>query len=81
MNNKEKLTSAFRHGLELDSSIAIDSLQYREIPEWDSIGHMALVAEIEDQFDIVLTTEEVIALSSFKAAIEILSKHEIEPLD
>lgn len=81
MNNNEKLILAFRRGLELDPSVDVETLQYREIPEWDSIGHMALVAEIEDQFDLVLSTEEVVSLSSFTAAKEILTSHKIESLE
>ncbi|MFE5278869.1 hypothetical protein [Bacillus cereus] len=38
---------------------------------------MALVAEIDDQFDIMLDTDDVLDLSSFAKAKEILQKYDI----
>lgn len=80
MTNTEKLQDAFRGSLELDPSTDVSTLEYRAIPEWDSIGHMVLVAEIESQFDVMLTTEQVVALSSFPAAVDILRSHGVEDL-
>lgn len=75
MPNRQKLEHAFRQGLGLDEDYIVEDLEYRSIPEWDSIAHMALVAEIEDAFDVMLPTDDVIALSSYKVCIEILNKH------
>lgn len=72
----EDLESAFVSGLGIDgSSVEWSALGYRGIPEWDSVAHMALVAEIEDRFDVMLEVEDVIALSSFSAAQQILGKY------
>lgn len=81
MDNLESLTKTFITGLELDSSTDPSSLEYRAIPEWDSIGHMALIAEIEDCFQVQLETSEVIELSSFNKAREILSRHGVTGLE
>lgn len=75
MNSTEKLQAAFHKSLELDPAVEVSDLQYRAIPEWDSIGHMVLVAEIENEFDVMLSTDEVVALSSFPAAVDILKAH------
>jgi len=78
--NTDKLRDAFLTSLELDPSVDVTALKYREIPEWDSIGHMALVASIEDAYDVMLTTDQVIALSSFDAAIDILKDQGVDGL-
>jgi acyl carrier protein len=72
----EKLKAAFIEGLGIDPA-ATDwaSLQYRGVREWDSVAHMALVAEIEDAFDVMLETDDVIGMSSFEAAKQILAKY------
>lgn len=75
MSNQSKLEDAFRLGLEVGPEVDVNLLEYRSIPEWDSIAHMALVAEIEEAFDVMLPTEDVIALSSFTKCVEILGKH------
>ncbi len=74
-----KLQQAFIDALGLDGD-ATDwaNLKYRGIPEWDSVAHMQLVAEIEDAFDIMLETDDVIGMSSFTVAREILAKYGVD---
>lgn len=45
--------------------------------EWDSVGHMELVAELEDAFDISMDTDDIIEFNSFEAGIKILAKYNI----
>lgn len=75
--NTQKLRSVFAEALEIDVSQVTDDLKYNAIAEWDSVAHMALVAEIEDQFDVMLDTDDVLDMSSFAKAKEILTKYEV----
>ncbi|MFA9458934.1 acyl carrier protein [Halalkalibacter sp. AB-rgal2] len=75
--NTQKLRTIFAESLNIDESLVTDDLTYNSIPEWDSIAHMALVAEIDDQFDIMLDTDDVIDMSSFAEAKRILTKYEV----
>ena len=78
MNFNDKLKDAFIIGLALPASEDVAGAEYGRTKGWDSVAHMALVAEIEAAFDIMLDTEEVISMSSFKRAQEIVSKHAID---
>ncbi len=71
---ESKLKSIFSESLGIDESIVTDSLRYAEIPQWDSVAHMALVAAIEEGFDIMIDTEDVIDMSSFEKAKQIVAK-------
>lgn len=73
--NETRLQRAFMDALAIDGDIPWDSLEYRSIPEWDSVAHMQLIAEIEDVFDVMLETDDVIALSSFRIAEQILERY------
>lgn len=64
--------------LGIEEYLVVDSLKYQSIPQWDSISHMVLISEIEDAFDIEIDTDEVIDMSSFAKAKEIVAKHDIE---
>jgi acyl carrier protein len=78
MNSEEKLINAFVAGLGIEASTTDwENLKYREIPEWDSVAHMQVIAEIEDQFDIMLEIEDVIAMSSYPTARELVAKYGI----
>ncbi|AWK60904.1 acyl carrier protein [Helicobacter cinaedi] len=55
----------------------VQTLQYQAIPAWDSVGHMALMAALEEAFSIELETDDIIDFSSFEKGIEILKKYGI----
>ena len=71
----ERLKAAFVEGLGIPRDSDFESLSYRGIPEWDSVAHMQLVNQIELAFDIMLETDDVLDMSSFTKATEIVKKH------
>jgi acyl carrier protein len=73
----EKLKDAFTTALALPPGTDIENAQYALTDGWDSVAHMALVAEIESAFDIMMDTDEVIGMSSYSKAKEILARHGI----
>jgi len=78
MANQEKLITVFTQALGVSSEIIIDNLQYNSIPEWDSVAHMLLITELEDSFDIMLDTDDIIDMSSPAKAREILIKYDVK---
>ena len=74
----EELKAAFSESLGLAPDSEFESLAYGQTKGWDSVAHMTLVAAIESKFDIMLDTDEVIALSSFGEAKRILSKRGLD---
>ena len=77
MSNLEKYVGAFEEIFEVDEETAKE-LKYQDINAWDSIGHMDLIATLEDSFDIEMNTDDIIDFSSYKKGIEILRKYGIE---
>lgn len=75
MTNLEKYNQAFIAALELSEDLLNGDLVYQSIENWDSVGHMGLVAELEDAFDIMLETDDIIDFSSYDKGIEILAKY------
>ncbi|GAA3861267.1 acyl carrier protein [Saccharothrix violaceirubra] len=66
----DRLRAVFVESLGLSDDVDVENLKYRDIDEWDSVGHMALVAAIEDEFDVEFETDQVIDMSSFKVAVD-----------
>jgi len=77
MTNIEKYKKAFTDSLGINLKDLKDSLKYNDIPEWDSIGHMTLISNLEDAFNITIETDDIVDFSSFKKGIEILKKQKI----
>jgi len=67
-----------KKGLELENIDNIEDLEYQGVVTWDSVGHMALIAELEESFDIMMETDDIIDFSSFKKGIEILKKYDVD---
>ena len=76
--NMEKYVESFKNGLMIDESVIVEELEYQSIDEWDSVGHMELIAELEETFDIALDADDIINFSSFKVGIDILKKYGVE---
>ncbi|MET0235717.1 MAG: acyl carrier protein [Kibdelosporangium sp.] len=72
MELTDRLRATFVEALALDGDVDVDNLKYRDIDAWDSVGHMGLVAAIEDEFDVQFDTDQVIDMSSFKVADDML---------
>lgn len=77
MNNYDKYVETFKTALDVQDVEKLVKLKYQDIPEWDSVGHMGLVAELEDEFDIEMETDDIIDFNSFKKGMEIMGKYNI----
>lgn len=75
MTNEEKYRHVFVETFSVDQAALPGKLEYNSIPEWDSIGHMGLVADLEDTFDISMEMDDVIDLSSYEKGKQILAKY------
>lgn len=71
----DRIKTVFRDTFGLTAEVDIEALTYRGIEAWDSVGHMQLVAALETEFDVMLETDDIIDMSSFDKAVEILAGH------
>tara|TARA_A100001388_G_C28646012_1_gene439527 strand:+ start:601 stop:837 length:237 start_codon:yes stop_codon:yes gene_type:complete len=74
----EKYKKVFTEALSIDQSKFDDKVKYNDIPEWDSIGHMTLISELEENFSISIDTDDVVDFSSFEVGKKILSKYGVK---
>ena len=77
MTNIEKYDEVFKKTLNVDDE-NLHGLEYQGVKDWDSIGHMSLMSELEDAFDIELETDDIINFSGYEKGKEILKKYGVE---
>lgn len=53
----------------------LGSLEYQSIQAWDSVGHMALMAALEDTFQIEMEIDDIIGFSSYVVGKDVLKKY------
>ena len=78
MTNKQKYDRIFITQFSLDEDTLKGDPEYNKVDAWDSIGHMGLIAEIEETFDIVLDGDDIIEFGSYTKGFMILAKYAIE---
>ncbi len=74
----ERYKNTFIKSLSINKENFQETLEYNQIPEWDSIGHMTLMSGLEEEFNISLETDDIVDFSSFKKGIEILNKYKVK---
>lgn len=77
MTNSEKYIHAFCEALCVGPD-QLEGLEYKGVSEWDSVGHMGLIAALETAFGIEMDSEDIIDLDSFNKGKEILKKYDVE---
>jgi len=78
MTNIEKYNNIFIETFDISNENLQDDLEYQSIPAWDSVGHMSLMAALEDEFDISLEMDDIIEFGTYKTGIETMKKYGVE---
>lgn len=78
MNNLEKYNKVFTESFSISQNQLDTNLEYNSIAAWDSVGHMGMIASLEEVFDIELDTDDIIEFSSYNIGFEILRKYDVK---
>jgi acyl carrier protein len=78
MSSLSKYKEIFQDSLSIKPESFDENIKYNEIPEWDSIGHMTLVSNLESEFDISIEVDDILDFSSYKKGVELLKKYKVE---
>lgn len=73
----EKYKEIFAQTFNVELS-EVEGLRFKECPEWNSVGHVTLIANIEEGFGITLNPEDMLDFNSFGAGIKLLQHHGID---
>ena len=76
MTNRAKYNKAFMDSLDVEEE-QLAGLSYQDVPAWDSVGHMGLISELEDAFDIQFETDDIVDFNSYEKGIDLLKKYNI----
>ena len=71
---EQRILDVFRDVLSAPTDVDTAELIYNDYPGWDSVGHMTLVAALEEKFDCMLEMDDILDMSSYAKVCEILSR-------
>ncbi len=69
MTNKEKYDNVFIECFSVSKDSLDDKFVYQCVPAWDSVGHMGMIAALEDAFGIMMETEDIVEFGSYTIGI------------
>ncbi len=78
MSNKEKYDAVFVECFGVKPGQLNAEFVYQCVPAWDSVGHMGMIAALEEAFNIVMETEDIIEFSSYTVGMEKLAKYGVD---
>lgn len=70
-----KYRDIFIQVFDLPNDYEVEKLEYQSVNEWDSVGHMSLIARLEEEFSISLDIDDVIDFDGFQSGKQILAKY------
>jgi len=76
MNNLSKYDTVFIENLMVEAK-DLPGLRYQETDNWDSVGHMQLMAALEEVFGIEMEIDDIIEFSSYEVGKNILGKYNV----
>ena len=77
MSNSEKYSKIFVKIFSVAKS-KLKKLKYQSVPQWDSVGHMSMIASLEDTFKITMDIDDIVDFSSFVKGKKILKKYKVK---
>lgn len=77
MTNREKYDHIFFSVFGVQQEDLL-KLSFKKTPEWDSVGHMGLISDLEEKFNILMEAEDIFGFTTYEKGEEILRKYGIE---
>ncbi len=77
MENIEKYNKVFAKVFNVPEERLDENFNTKTVDKWDSITHLSLMTEIEDEFDIMFDSEDILGFLSYNMGKEILAKYDI----
>ena len=72
MDNLKKYNDIFCRVLNVNDSVLNEKFTFKDVPQWDSVAHLSLISELEDEFDVLFESEDILHYGSYLNGIEIL---------
>ncbi len=78
MDNLNKYNQVFCETFGVSEDVLNDAFTFRAVPAWDSVAHLSLISNLEDEFDVMFDAEDILHYGSYLNGIEILKRYGVE---
>ncbi len=78
MTNLEKYNKVFADVLGVEEKVLNDSFTFKEVPQWDSVAHLSLIDALEEAFNVMFDSEDILHYGSYENGKKILGRYGVE---
>lgn len=78
MNNRETYKSVFTRVFSVDEDVLDASFNFKDVEGWDSLTHLTLISELEEEFNVFFETEDILHFGGYENGIKILSRYGVD---
>ena len=65
MNNLEKYNQIFKNVFGVDDSVLNEEFTFEKVEIWDSVAHLSLISDLENEFDIMFDSEDILHYGAY----------------
>ncbi|NHJ33398.1 MAG: acyl carrier protein [Asgard group archaeon] len=76
-NNQDKIIDIVSKILLVDKEEITDKISRNDFEAWDSMTHLVIISELEQNFDIILEDDDIAAMNTIGDIKTILTKYEV----
>jgi acyl carrier protein len=69
-----RLVAVFSEVMRVPTSRVHADLVPEQVPQWDSVRHMALILAIEEEFDIQFDVDDIMEFVSFASILKVVGR-------
>lgn len=78
MSNKEKYQQIFEEIFDVDSSELNEGFNFKDISNWDSFTHLTLISELENTFEVMFESDDILHFGGYMNGMEILKRYGVD---
>ena len=74
MTNLQKYNKVFMDVLGVKEEVLNETFTFEAVPQWDSVAHLSLITALEDSFDVMFDSEDILHYESYENGKKIMEK-------
>ena len=78
MSNKEKYQNIFVSIFNVEVENLNNTFNFKDVEKWDSLTHLTLISELEDAFDVLFETDDILHFGGYENGKKILSRYGVK---
>lgn len=78
MSKKDKYQKIFEEIFSVNESELNENFNFKDVESWDSFTHLTLISELEDAFEVMFDSDDILHFGGYKNGIEILKRYGVD---